>query len=200
VRRFQILAALFLLHAALSIALYLGRAPLVRFDHSLDDALRHLHHPILRKTAFILLQMGSPYVIAGVGFLFGVFLLARRRWAALATWAVALIGCALLDYVLKEHFKRIRPPTLRWMPGWTFPSGHTMAAIVAYGMLAYLTRCRVRGRKKRVAWLAAPAVLAMVTGVALLVPGHHYFTDVVAGYLDGVLWLLMCIAFTPHGR
>jgi len=152
----------------------------------------------MRRASLPVIQLGAPYVIAALGVVVAAALLRRRRWAELAAWAIALGGCGSIDYLLKHHFHRVRPPNLRWMPGWTFPSGHTMAAIVAYGMLAYLILPTVRRPSTRRLLIVSPALLAAATGAALLIPGYHYLTDVLAGYAIGGMWLIICIA--GHGE
>ena len=45
----------------------------------------------------------------------------------------------MLNMELKEYIKRARPPYHEAnATGYSFPSGHSMAALIAYGMLAYI--------------------------------------------------------------
>ena len=53
----------------------------------------------------------------------------------------ALIGTGILNTELKAVVQRLRPQLPEpWLtePGWSFPSGHAMGSLVAYGFLAYL--------------------------------------------------------------
>lgn len=67
--------------------------------------------------------------------------------------------------------------------GYSFPSGHSTNAAVAYGALA------VNGKKK---WLTVLAfVLPLLVGFSRVAMGAHYPTDVLAGWALGVLAALL---------
>ena len=72
----------------------------------------------------------------------GALLLAyRRRWADLTLWVVALCGGFFLNWWLKQVYDAVRPPVadpLRLAFEWGFPSGHAIAALIAYGVLGVL--------------------------------------------------------------
>ena len=112
-------------------------------------------------------------------------------------WVAALAGGALLDVALKLIFRRPRPT---WdMPflaeeGWSFPSGHAMGSLVAYGMLAYLLVLHPKSKGARLAILAITALLVLAIGFTRLYLGVHYFSDVIAGYAAGTVWLAVCIS------
>jgi undecaprenyl-diphosphatase len=62
-------------------------------------------------------------------------------------------------------------------------------------MLAYVIGSMwIDSRKVRVRLVVATAVLVIAIGLSRLYLGVHYFSDVVAGYAVGVLWLSVCIS------
>lgn len=132
----------------------------------------------------------------------------QRRWLALG-WGVAVVGNALLNVTLKGIFERTRPvhDTALFQPqGWSFPSGHSSGAVVAYGMLAYvLVRTWPPAMTPRGGlWvvLAASAV-AFTIGCSRVFIQVHYATDVLAGFASGSVWLAVCIVsieLTRHDR
>jgi len=82
-------------------------------------------------------------------------------------------------------------------PEHSFPSGHTEHDVAYYGFLLFLSFTPpVRNWKYR--WILIPfqiycAVDILTIGFSRIYEGVHWLTDVLAGYLSGAIWLLMCI-------
>jgi membrane-associated phospholipid phosphatase len=151
-----------------------GLAPAVRF-------VTHLADPL------------SLWAAAGVLAL----LLWRRHERALAiAWLAALGGNALLNPALKRAFERLRPEAdLSGLVahGYSFPSGHTSGAVVAFGMAAYLGWRLLPGRWQLPACLLA-VVAVLLVGASRIWLQVHYLSDVLAGIASGGAWLALCIA------
>src|SRR5262249_18023660 len=68
-------------------------------------------------------------------------LLIRRNWGLATAWvAVVLLGVVLNDEA-KDLFQRERPLVYAGVvleSSYSFPSGHSMAAMISYGLLSYL--------------------------------------------------------------
>ena len=130
-------------------------------------------------------------------------LLASRGRAALAlAWLLGLSGNALLIPLLKRIFERVRPlhdHGLVSETGFSFPSGHTAGATVAYGMLAYLAVRVLPGRWHVPAVLAACA-LAFTVGSSRVFLQVHFASDVLAGFAWGTAWLAVCVLSVELSR
>jgi undecaprenyl-diphosphatase len=75
----------------------------------------------------------------------------------------------------------------------SFPSGHVVQAVVAFGILAYLWASSTESRGEALlAWLIAAAGLGAVV-VARLRLGAHWPTDIVAGAVLGAAWLAVLV-------
>ena len=122
----------------------------------------------------------------------------RRRWLALLV-VMAIAGNALLNTTLKAIFARARPlhdPTEALVLGFSFPSGHSSGAVVAYGMLAYvLIRCLspAHAARFRLPLVLAATALAFTIGCSRIFIQAHFATDVLAGFASGSAWLAVCI-------
>jgi undecaprenyl-diphosphatase len=76
---------------------------------------------------------------------------------------------------------------------YSFPSGHTAAATVFYGLLAcYLLR-RVQAWPARAAIVAACCLMVGLVALSRMYLGVHYLSDVLAATLEGAAWLATCI-------
>jgi undecaprenyl-diphosphatase len=171
--------------------------PLTQFDLTIADAF-HRHASVLGVAiAKGLSLLGSPAFIAGWALAAVGLLLARRQYLLLGGWVVALAGGGLLDLALVRIIHRTRPTwdlPLLTVRGWSFPSGHAMAPLVAYGMLAYLLARESHRRRQRVGIIAGGTLLVLLIGLSGLYLGVHYFSEVVGGYAAGLVWLAACIS------
>lgn len=172
--------------------------PLTRFDLTLTRLFRAHATPLGDKTFSIVSALGSPSAMAIVGSGGALLLLLRRKWLVLAAWVAGFGGAGLLTVVLKNIIQRPRPPgAAEFLFGTTysFPSGHALGSLVGYGMLAYVVgSIWIERQRARVRLIVVTAVLVIAIGISRLYLGVHYFSDVVAGYAVGVLWLSVCIS------
>ena len=105
---------------------------------------------------------------------------------------VSTAGSTVLTTVLKSVFERARPELFDsgyHASFYSFPSGHATVAAGFYGMLTVVLAYRLRGRAR---WAVAVSGLLVVLliGFSRLYLGVHYPTDIVAGYLAALLWLV----------
>lgn len=172
--------------------------PLTRFDLTLTRLFRAHATPLGDRIFSIVSALGSPVAMAIVGAGGALLLLMRRKWLVLAAWVAAFGGAGLLTVVLKNIIQRPRPPgAAEFLFGTTysFPSGHALGSLVGYGMLAYVIGSTwIERQRERVRLVVGTAVLVIAIGISRLYLGVHYFSDVVAGYAVGVLWLSVCVS------
>jgi undecaprenyl-diphosphatase len=75
----------------------------------------------------------------------------------------------------------------------SFPSGHTLNSTVIAIVLAYLVLLHVNSRIGRVVTVSALVLYALAMGLSRVFLGHHWFTDVVAGFVAGTAWAIVVI-------
>jgi membrane protein DedA with SNARE-associated domain/membrane-associated phospholipid phosphatase len=170
--------------------------PLVRYDRAIAAYLHSLATPPLIAFFLIVTAFGSIEAVALIGVLMAGFFVWRRGWLYLGTWLTAVGGSALLDQLLKGLFARPRPffehPVLV-EASYSFPSGHAMESFVLYGMLAYFAVLALKTWRARTAVVFGAALLVLLIGLSRMYLGVHYFSDVLAGYAAGGVWLCALI-------
>ena len=120
----------------------------------------------------------------------------RRDWFRAIALTLAVMGGTALNDLLKALFHRGRPEAATEFikyESWSFPSGHSMNSLIGFGFVAYLFLERTTDRRARIAIIAATVILVGLVGFSRLYLGVHYLSDVIAGYLAGAIWLLVCI-------
>jgi membrane protein DedA with SNARE-associated domain/membrane-associated phospholipid phosphatase len=166
--------------------------PIVGFDRALDDYLHAHATPPLTTFFLIVTALGSIEAMVLLGVIVAAILAWGRRWVFLGSWLAAVAGSAVLNQLLKGLFERPRPyfeHPLLIETSYSFPSGHAMESFVVYGMLAYFAVLALRSWKARVAVVCGAALLVVLIGFSRMYLGVHYFSDVLAGYAAGGVWL-----------
>ena len=166
--------------------------PIVRFDRVVDDYLHSHATPLLTTFFLVVTALGSLEAMVFLGVVVAAVLARWRRWTLLGTWLAAVAGSAVLNWLLKGLFQRPRPHfehPLLVESSYSFPSGHAMESFVAYGMLAYFAVLALRSWESRVGVVFGAALLVVLIGFSRMYLGVHYFSDVIAGYAAGGVWL-----------
>ncbi|MFJ9550539.1 phosphatase PAP2 family protein [Streptomyces erythrochromogenes] len=165
--------------------------PLYRLDRATADRLHRtaLEHPAwVRVLDFFTGVVWDPVTMRLLVAALVVWLLTRRAWR-LATWAaVTATSGALIGFLVKNVVERARPhlpEPVAHAPGFSFPSGHAMAATTSCAVLLLVLLPLVPRAWRPLPWaLAVTAVLGVgYTRVAL---GVHWVSDVVGGWLLGI--------------
>jgi undecaprenyl-diphosphatase len=170
--------------------------PLLKVDRVVAVYLFHIKTPLGMRVMTFFSELANPGVLLfGTA---GALLLAyRRRWADLALWVIALYGGFTLNWWLKQVYSAVRPAfadPLRLAFNWEFPSGHALAALIAYGLCGILLWERIARPRLRIAVALALVALILTIGFSRLYVGDHYLGDVLAGYAVGLSWLALCVA------
>ena len=124
----------------------------------------------------------------------------RRKWRLAGFVVVTIAVSSLLNTAVKDLVDRQRPlvdqPFVH-EPGASFPSGHSQAAVVGYGVLLLLVLPSLGRAWRRVAVVLAVLIVIGI-GFSRVALAAHYVSDVIAGFALGAIWLgLMTAIFRP---
>ncbi len=115
---------------------------------------------------------------------------------AAAHWLAAIAVGLLLTEGLDAVIDMPRPPTA--VAGFGFPSIAVTMTTIVFGFFAVLIARELPGRNRVWPYLLAGVATALVA-FARLYLGAHWLSDVMAGVLLGVAWLLVLgIAYRRH--
>ncbi|MFJ4027812.1 phosphatase PAP2 family protein [Paenarthrobacter sp. NPDC089989] len=170
-------------------------------DHPALNAAKSIRSPALdvATTAYTNIggTVGMPIIAVGIM----IFLALRRKsWTPVILMLAAGLGSLLLTVLGKPLFGRTRPDLSDAIPPYehspSFPSGHSLNAIVIAGIVAYLVVLRVKTIRGRVTTIAIASVFSLTMGLSRVYLGHHWLTDVLAAWALGIAWLALVI--TAH--
>ncbi|MGN1271416.1 MAG: phosphatase PAP2 family protein [Clostridia bacterium] len=111
--------------------------------------------------------------------------------------AINLILVFILNRILKFIIARPRPEVLRIVEekGYSFPSGHSMVATGFYGFLIYLVYKNIKNKKIKYPLIVMLSVLILLIGISRIYLGAHYATDVIGGWIIGIVYLAFFIKY-----
>lgn len=104
----------------------------------------------------------------------------------------------VLNLGLKDLFTRPRPveiPALVQERGYSFPSGHSMAAAAFFGFLIFLVWRSQRSRTIKRVLTAGLLMVISAVGFSRIYLGVHYLSDVLAGFMASGVYLLLFTSF-----
>ena len=129
------------------------------------------------------------YTVAGISYL--MVLPLAVRWGG---WNAGLLVLAMgVLEVSNQGFKalisRPRPNPLYPGEAGSFPSGHTVHAVLLLGLLWLLFSPRMQSQRRRQALAGLLVTLALLVGASRVYLERHWPSDVLGGYLIGGLAL-----------
>lgn len=125
---------------------------------------------------------------------------ARRPWVGVAAGTAVGLG-ALANGTIKLVVERQRPnelPPIVVEPGYSFPSGHSLSAMIAYGVIIVLVARTSLPAATRVVVAALLGLVIGLVGLSRVYLGAHYPTDVVGGWTLGLVWVVLFAAVSAR--
>ena len=108
-----------------------------------------------------------------------------------------LLSISALNLALKNILQRPRPNEFRIIDesGYSFPSGHSMISMAFYGFIIYLIYKNVKNNYLKYGLIAFLSILIFLIGISRIYLGVHYTSDVIAGFLISIAYLMIVTSF-----
>lgn len=166
----------------------------------LDDQIATWFHEHARdgwtRAVLVFTDLHGVAAMSVLGALLGAYFWWKKAPYWLLATAVGIPGGMLLNVLLKSIFMRARPsfhdPILT-LSTYSFPSGHTAASTMFYGLLAAYLVCLTPRRWVQVAIVSGAVLMVVLVGISRMYLGAHYFSDVLAAAAESACWLAVCI-------
>lgn len=168
------------------------------YTQSLDEAITSyfvsIRTPIVTKIMEVLSFLGSTptYVVITIIIMFielkeGLF------------YGGHLLITQLINRVIKFIIKRPRPDKINWLvqeSNYSFPSGHAMSAMCGYGLL-YIKFKNSNFKYKNILCIISIAMVFLIS-ISRIYLGVHYFSDVLAGMILALSYILFVTNNTSY--
>src|SRR5438067_4138451 len=157
-----------------------------------------LHWPWLVQVADWITNSGTVDILVPAAVLAAIALLLRgRRVAAILVIAIPVTERVAVD-LLKWVIDRPRPNESYWLANahsMSFPSGHAANSMATWLTIALL----LAPQAYRLRAAAAAIAISIAVGLSRIVLQVHWLTDVIAGWMFGLVWVAGWMRLTGRG-
>lgn len=167
------------------------------FDRFIYNIIAFNKNDILTGFYKFITGFASEIIVAFVSLTF--FLVFKNKKYAFFVFLNA-VNIVILNMLLKLTFMRDRPYELMIITedGYSFPSGHAMAALGFYGFIIYLIWHFNLTKKVKIIFTILISILIILIGFSRIYLGVHYASDVLAGFMISSAYLIIYISFVKR--
>ncbi|HEX6192910.1 MAG TPA: phosphatase PAP2 family protein [Chitinophagaceae bacterium] len=196
----EILLSLILFATVIAILVFTIRPHVRKYkpaDLRIFERLNVLVSPATNRLMLFITLLGKHQFLipANLLLIFYFLFINAQTWFSIRVAAIALSSLALM-FILKYLFRRKRPlsPLLKAARGLSFPSGHAIMAVTFFGTIIFIIRHSVENDFFRVVIIVLLVILIILIGFSRVYLRVHYASDVIAGFVIGILWLIISLA------
>ena len=153
---------------------------------------RYLMSDTMTSIAKCITNLANMYWLIGTSIILLIFLKNKKTGIHIA---INLGLSALVNFTIKQIIQRPRPVGHRIIDesGYSLPSGHSMVSMAFYGFLIYLIYKNVKNKYLKTTLIILLTILIISIGVSRIYLGVHYVSDVLAGFLVAIAYLVIFI-------
>lgn len=146
----------------------------------------------MTHVAKVITNFGGEYCLIGLSILLLIVIKNKKIGISIP---LNLGLSALLNITLKQILQRPRPIEYRVIDesGYSLPSGHSMVSMAFYGYLIYFIYKHIENKYIKWSLIILLSILIMSIGISRIYLGVHYTSDVIAGFLIALSYLIIYI-------
>ena len=172
-------------------------------DKSVFDYIINYKSPYLTSILYPITMLGSTLSVILILIILLFVFYKKDKLFYYKYLLINTVFSTLLMSILKNTIKRPRPE-FKWIKqgGYSYPSGHTITALVLYGTLILIVNKTIKGKKKHILNIILSIIIFLIS-LSRIYFAAHYFTDVLASILLGFIILIVSSNFIkeqPHDK
>lgn len=196
----ETLLSLSLFAAVIAVLVFLIRKPIRKYkpiDLAVFERIKPSVSQAKNRIILFITFLGKHQFLvpANLLLIFYFLLIRNQNWFSIRILTIALSSLVLM-LLLKYLFQRKRPlsPLLKAAKGLSFPSGHAIMSVTFYGLLLYILLHTVDIEWLKYLLTIVLVLLILLIGYSRVYLRVHYASDVLAGFIIGILWLWISLA------
>jgi len=164
------------------------------FDNYFYNLIISLKSDGFTKFMLLITHLASTKFIMIIMFIFLCKYFISKKRIYLIT-DIIILGETIINSTLKIIIGRERPTLINLVTetSYSFPSGHTMVAVVLYGFLIYLINKSKMNKYLKIVLNSLLIILIILIMMSRIYLGVHYASDVFAGMSLSIAYLIFII-------
>lgn len=164
------------------------------FDNVIYSFVKPYISDSMTKIAKMITELGNIYVMIPTIIIFYIF---NKDKSFNKYFTINLIIVFLFNFFIKNLVQRPRPLDINLIieNGFSFPSGHSMVSCGYYGFLIYYITKLPWKRIYKILLNTFLVLLIVTIGLTRIYLGVHFASDVIAGFVVAILYLIFYIKF-----
>jgi len=147
-----------------------------------------------RQFFIVIAEIWDKYWVAILALIFWIYFYRKKYYNKLITLFTTMFLGVSSSVAIKYLVARERPENMimeYW--GYSFPSGHSVFAILFYGLLVYLFWDIIKSKILKYFILIFAIIMWILVVISRLYLSVHYFTDVIWWLVIWLFWLIFWI-------
>jgi len=189
------------------ISLVASFVPYFKIDLIISEKIQNINSSLFMNVMWFVTSLGNqPYMIMIVGIISLILFISKKKMEAIIG-SLTAVGSALSGSLIKVLVDRPRPEAglinvSVWLSDKSYPSNHVLVFTSFFGFVLYLLLFKSKHNFRGVILSIIFILLISTIGISRIYLGAHWASDVLGGYLLGILWLLIAIKIynSYHGK
>ena len=182
-----------LIAALVVIMVLIKNGGIVEFDNNVFNLVTRNENIPLENMYRVFTFLGSTIfiIVACLAILVICILMKKKKIGFVIVGSVAI--STIVNNVIKLIFRRPRPEVRRLVveKSFSFPSGHTMAAVTLYGILIFFVMRSKLNKKAKLAISIVLGLLPICVAISRIYLGAHFASDVIGAAITSTALLLV---------
>ena len=161
-------------------------------DQKVIDYILNIREDNLTNTMMIITNISSAYALIVISILLLAIIKNKKIPISISK---NLIIVFIISQLFKIIIKRPRPININLVEasGFSYPSGHSMVSMAYFGLIAYLIYKNLNNKLAKIILIISLLITIILIGFSRIYLGVHYLSDVIAGFLLAIAYLIVYI-------
>ncbi len=167
---------------------------LIFIDHQIAVGVINLRSDFMDHFFFLITRLGSWPIITGLFIITACLFWLYKRKQLILPFLIVIAGAGIMTIIIKALVDRSRPGSnlaLYIEKLSSFPSAHAALSLAFFSFLIYCFWRFNLSLKTKIISSVILGLTVLLVGFSRIYLGVHFTSDIIAGYLIGLMWVLI---------
>jgi len=165
-------------------------------DYKIEKLVINLRDIFWNDFFIYFTKLGDWYIVLLLSILVAVLFYFYKKRKLILPFLIVILGSGIMTVITKLLVCRVRPGNdialyVEKLP--SFPSAHASLILAFFGFLIYCFWQFNICLKYKIILSIVFLTIILLIGFSRIYLGVHYFSDIIGGYLVGLMWILIAI-------